>query len=398
MNTPFPGDPVAAILADPSGVLAQPGDLYRNLHASGDGRIGTYGAHLWGYDVVRDALRSRDLVIPSAAARSAPDPWLAELLHRMPSLHDGAARDAVITALRPAFAPRVVDGTRTLARRAVEQCLDRVDGAAEIDIVGDVAAPALARFLIAALELDGIITPDMAIAASVCITAAAVPAPDGVLPPGLPLLQQTHALLITHITERRANPGCGLIDELIALVPDNRDVVAIILMLVVGGHESVASLTTSTLTLLALPEVGTDAPTTDVMDEAARLHPPIHLLARQAVRATTIGAHHIDHGAVVVILLGAALRDPSVFAHPDAVRLDRSDDHGNRAIAFGAGPHQCLGRAQAGVLIPEIVTAISHRYPTWADRPIIRHGSSDIVAFQGPAKAMLSVSPGGSNT
>ena len=393
MTTPAPTDPVAMIFSDPTGVMANPEDVYRRLHASGDGRTGNFGAHLWGYDVVRDALRSRDLVIPTAAVRPLGDPWLADLFNRLPSLHDGPGREAAIVALRPAFAPRAVEYTRPLATRAVAECLDRMGASREIDIVGDLAAPALALYLIASLDLGGIITPEMAMEAAACITAAAVPSPDGSDLPGLPMLQEAHVLLLTHVAARRTNPGAGLIDELIAVTPDDRDVVAIILMLIVGGHESVASLTTSTLTLLALPEVGVDAPVADAMDEAARLHPPIHLLARQAARPVTVGEHRIAEGSIVVILLGAALRDPSAFDHPDDVRLERTGDRGNRGIAFGAGPHQCLGRAQAGVLIPEIVTGLSQRHRNWAAQPIIRHGGSSVIAFQGPSLAILSVSP-----
>ena len=62
-------------------------------------------------------------------------------------------------------------------------------------------------------------------------------------------------------------------------------------------------------------------------------------------------------GQRVFLILAAANRDPAVFDDPDAMRLDR--DIRQRHIAFGYGPHFCMGamlaRLEASILIPKIV-------------------------------------------
>jgi cytochrome P450 len=62
------------------------------------------------------------------------------------------------------------------------------------------------------------------------------------------------------------------------------------------------------------------------------------------VEDTELGGRRIRRGSTLVIVLGAANRDPEVFADPDTLDLGRRD---NRHIAFGGGIHYCLGSALA---------------------------------------------------
>lgn len=85
--------------------------------------------------------------------------------------------------------------------------------------------------------------------------------------------------------------------------------------------------------------------------EVMRLWGPIRLCVRHLQRPVETPGGTIPEGALVFILIHAANRDPFSFADPDDLRWDRS---GSRSIAFGIGPHGCLGGA-LGMLVGRVL-------------------------------------------
>ena len=71
-----------------------------------------------------------------------------------------------------------------------------------------------------------------------------------------------------------------------------------------------------------------------------RLFPPEPVLLREAVRPASVGGVDIKAGRQLRLSVAAANRDPSRFAEPHALRLDRPKRH---HFAFGGGVHQCIG-------------------------------------------------------
>jgi cytochrome P450 len=94
---------------------------------------------------------------------------------------------------------------------------------------------------------------------------------------------------------------------------------------------------------------------------------------RTPLTDVTIGDRLIRAGEPIVLFLGSAGRDDSVFSEPDQVDFDRSD---NRHINFGVGPHRCLGshlaRMELRVALEEI-TRILPDYRIDRTRPFRRH-------------------------
>lgn len=72
--------------------------------------------------------------------------------------------------------------------------------------------------------------------------------------------------------------------------------------------------------------------------------------ARKVTRDTEIGGCPVSAGEMVWLPLASANRDPAEFPDADQVIIDRAN---NRHLAFGAGPHRCLGShlARAELLI-----------------------------------------------
>ncbi|MCI3270070.1 cytochrome P450 [Streptomyces cylindrosporus] len=114
-------------------------------------------------------------------------------------------------------------------------------------------------------------------------------------------------------------------------------------------------LVTGLLTLLRIPPEQRPVVATDkAVNELVRYAGPVHVESRACVRDTVLGEQKVRKGEIVSMFLGAANRDPAVFAAPDTLRWDRTP---NRHLAFGRGPHACLG-AQVAVLVARTVFGV----------------------------------------
>jgi cytochrome P450 len=81
------------------------------------------------------------------------------------------------------------------------------------------------------------------------------------------------------------------------------------------------------------------------VDESMRLEAPVQGLFRRCTRDYVLGGVRIPAGAKVVLLYGAANRDPDVFPEPGKLDLERANS--SRHLSFGFGIHSCIGRTLA---------------------------------------------------
>jgi cytochrome P450 len=106
------------------------------------------------------------------------------------------------------------------------------------------------------------------------------------------------------------------------------------------------------------------------VEELIRYDSPLQLFERTAVADTAIGEVAVEQGQKIAALLGAANRDPAVFAEPDSFRVDRMD---NPHLGFGAGIHFCVGAPLARVELQSSVRTLLARFPNLAlHRPPVR--------------------------
>ncbi len=152
-----------------------------------------------------------------------------------------------------------------------------------------------------------------------------------------------------------AHSTAGMIQALAAASVDGsqlstEDVIANIIITLVGGHETTTNLIASGfLTLMEdqnafeqmrrHPELIHTA-----VEELLRYESPVQHTARIAPYDLELCGKKIAKGDRVVAVLAAANRDPAKFADPDTLDLTRAD---NRHLAFGWGPHFCFGAAIA---------------------------------------------------
>ena len=95
-------------------------------------------------------------------------------------------------------------------------------------------------------------------------------------------------------------------------------------------------------------------------EELLRFVSPVIYMRRTARTDVQVGQTPIRKGDKVVMYFGAANRDPEAFEHPDTLDLTRTP---NEHVAFGGGPHVCLGQHLARLEIDAILQEVLMRMP-----------------------------------
>lgn len=92
--------------------------------------------------------------------------------------------------------------------------------------------------------------------------------------------------------------------------------------------------------------------------EVLRMDAPIQVFARQLTRPTTLGDVEMPEGAQVLMMYGAANRDPRHYPNPDEFDITRNPvDH----LSFGYGLHGCVGQGMARMEIHALLGALADR-------------------------------------
>jgi cytochrome P450 len=105
---------------------------------------------------------------------------------------------------------------------------------------------------------------------------------------------------------------------------------------------------------------------TTAVEEFLRFVTPIQIFGRNKTRDTTVHGTTIPEGDIVALGFGSANHDPDQFPDPEKVVLDRSP---NRHVAFGSGPHTCLGAPVARLEMEITLTEFVRRVPSWRIAP-----------------------------
>jgi cytochrome P450 len=132
-----------------------------------------------------------------------------------------------------------------------------------------------------------------------------------------------------------------------------------------AGHDTTSSTMAGTVEQLALhPDqlaaVQVDLSLIpDLINEGLRWSSPVKHFTRQATQEYTLRGREIHAGDRFMLLYQSANRDSDVFDAPDTFRLQRRP---NKHIAFGYGPHMCIGqhlaKLELRVLFEELLPRI----------------------------------------
>ncbi|MBN0046212.1 cytochrome P450 [Streptomyces actuosus] len=259
------------------------------------------------------------------------------------------------TLVHAAFVPRRIAQLEPVITDTANRLLDQIEHRAHLDVIADFAAPLTFRMICTILgvprELDHQGTRDTLMA-----TIAPTPGPDPARTEN-----DLHVLLDTLISGKRGG-GESAADLLGALVRagdesgamNEAELRSTAYLLLLVGHDTTMNLIGNGMLALlrnpgqaarlAAPQVDPGTVATAV-EELLRYDSPVRdATFRCAAEPISLHGQRIRKGDVVSLLIGSANRDGTRF--PDADRLDVArtpNDH----LAFGHGPHYCIGAALA---------------------------------------------------
>jgi cytochrome P450 len=150
------------------------------------------------------------------------------------------------------------------------------------------------------------------------------------------------------------------------------EIVYFCLLLAVAGNETTAKLIATGVVVLAtfpaersrLVEDGDLWP--NAVEELLRFDPPSHYQGRVTTRPATWYGVEVPKGAIVLLVNGAANRDPRAFDEPDRFIVDRPIE---RHLAFGHGIHFCLGASLARLETRIALQELLARFPAYEVDP-----------------------------
>ena len=397
------GDLVARLLRDPE-LRAHPHDLYEQLRAGGPLVRTALGPLSTSHAVASEVLRS-DRFGVGFDWSGAPRPARWALAFGDDPATTGIAEPPSMLVVDPpdhtryrrlvgrAFTPRATAAAGPMVRQVADTLLDALEPAAArgepVDLVAAFAAP-LPVLVIA--DLLGVPADRQEDFLRWGAAAAAT------LDPGLPLrrflaaeraVRAMHDFLTGHFARLRRDPGEDLVSRLVTASDGealtDRELHATVLLLLGAGFETTVNLLGNAVVLLDAHREQRAALLADpsgwpnAVEEVLRFDSPVQLTGRTVRADTELAGVPLQPGSRVTLLLGAANRDPDVFAEPG--RFDATRANARDHLAFSAGIHYCVGAGLARLEAAVALRALTERFPDLrvSGRPVRR----DLLTLRG---------------
>jgi pimeloyl-[acyl-carrier protein] synthase len=271
-----------------------------------------------------------------------------------------------------AFTPKRVAEMRQRIQELTDELLDQADASGSMDVITDFAYPLPAMVI---TELLGAPPQDrdMFKAWSTALAVAQEPKPSrDEIRRGDQAALEAADYLSNLIEQRRSNPADDLLSALVAVRDagharlSTEEMISACVLILTAGHETTMSLIGNGLLALLQHPVQLERLRTDpslvplALEEFLRYDTPVQMTGRVVRRDTTLDGKHLRAGQSILLVLGAANRDPAHFASPDDLDIARDP---NRHLAFGFGIHHCLGAPLARLEGEVVFTTLLRRFP-----------------------------------
>jgi cytochrome P450 len=283
---------------------------------------------------------------------------------------DGPYHQALRHGLAPFFSPGAVQKLKPFMEELAHRFLDEHIANGQMDLVLDYASPVPA---ILTMKLMGLPHDDWQLYANLFHSVMAMPQDSPEYAEAIAAVPQMMQGVLEFAATRRANAEDDLTSFLIQFEFDGQrltdeQLLNILWNLIGGGVDTTTSQTALTLLHLGIhpqlrqqlidhPELYRTA-----TDEFLRYFSVNQQLSRTVTRDVEINGQQLRRNDQVIISWLAANHDEHEFEKPDEIMLDRSP---NRHVAFGLGPHRCIGSHLARLMSEVMVKAVLDRIPDY---------------------------------
>jgi cytochrome P450 len=266
----------------------------------------------------------------------------------------------------PWFSRASVGKLEADVRRIANRLIDEFIGNGRADVVQQFAVPFVSRVLTVFLRLPEADAHDLTAWVS-AIFQGRLSDPEGA--------DRASAALIGYIddaiTDRRRHPADDYFTMLTQATIDGRPLNDLeirgygVVTMTAGQETTVNGIGMSLWYLAEHPAdkkrlMAEPALIPTAIEEFLRFMSPIQLLGRSTVRPIQVGGAEIPPGETVAMCYGAANVDDEIFERPDECIIDRRP---NPHIAFGTGPHSCIGAHLARLEMRVAIEEVFRRMP-----------------------------------
>jgi cytochrome P450 len=294
--------------------------------------------------------------------------WYTAIQNTDPPKHTDQ-RGAVMNA----FTPQVVAEMRTSIQQRVDHLLDEMERAATCDFVSEFAypLPSLVIFDLLGVPAEDHEAMREATQALVMFPSTAYKGDFGAMENIAERLTRAQGVLERLIQQRRREPKKDLISILLQAetgttqLPDD-EIVVLCNFLLGAGHETTANLLSGSLRYLLerrelweqLGAAREMIPT--AVEELLRFVSPVLWVSRLPAEDIELDGQVLREGTRLQLGIGAANHDPAEFPNPEQLDFTRPKVN---SLAFGYGPHFCLGAALARMETQVALSSLLDRIP-----------------------------------
>ena len=322
---------------------------------------------IWGYDAVYDAVQNWEL-FSSGHSQQCPKgvpsaPYIDPLI---PIDYDGERqqefRKVVLSWFNPGHAKAMQPRIEQICNDLIDDFIEK--GKADLSYQLFTALPAIVTLEMLGWESER--WPEW-------VTWVHGMIHDGVLAPEKAFegVTNLYTNIEKEIAKRREHLGDDLFSDMMRTPIGDRMLTDIELrdfafLVLLGGMDTTSGVTGNSLLLIdrdpdLRQQLIDNIPNMHkVIEEFLRIAGPGGGLYRRVTADTEFHGEQLSEGDKVLMMFWAASRDPDAFPDPEKVDINRTN---NRHMAFGLGPHRCLGSHHARAMFTTLMRGIFTRLP-----------------------------------